>query len=571
MLPIIRHKYARENPVPLSDRGWWPNMNLEDEIFEVWKELYPSEAYSQGLEEYAGKLFVPTPDNCKMILKRIRHLKSKTEDTVQKKFLISLEATLKYREAPHDLSDIVWTLFGHLIKEGIDSQHISSLLDYSLEILNNSRQSYKLTELPMELKITLVNKCNSLSGILRAISNQTDSEDLKKKIEELSVKIGEYKEIIAVNGIEKGDFSEVFPILKEYSTGDMGRADVYPQILKDLFDHYETPEEIERKALSWLDEELPELENTARSLAEIYGIGNVIEAVDSEITKRRNVAKTQMMSFIMDFREKAKKVVEQRIVRINPKYDTKILGTPDYLLNFIPTAAMTMFDTLTDKPFNIFFITTDEKLSPPTSLPDLFQLVVHEEYGHCVNFSNSALSFAWEPKLVEKLNSSLHYPISEGISFHREYETLGLLTELAAQKRSDLLKEEVELLDALATEGDINVILLESKFIILKWRIIRFLRAVGDVRINMNKQSLTEFVEWASERTGFSPKTIYDQIFIFQEKPGYAPCYSLAGMAIKEIQEEAKKQGKDILEFNTITSSLGFPPRTVFEERLRNL
>ena len=37
-------------------------MDLEDEIFEVWKELCPSEAYSQGLEEYAGKLFVPTPD-----------------------------------------------------------------------------------------------------------------------------------------------------------------------------------------------------------------------------------------------------------------------------------------------------------------------------------------------------------------------------------------------------------------------------------------------------------------------------------------------------------------------------
>jgi uncharacterized protein (DUF885 family) len=100
---------------------------------------------------------------------------------------------------------------------------------------------------------------------------------------------------------------------------------------------------------------------------------------------------------------------------------------------------------------------------------------------------------------------------------------------------------------------------------------VRFLRAIGDVRINLNRQSLTEFVEWASEKTGFPEKTIFDQIFIFQETPGYAPCYSIAGMALKEIQDEARKNGKDILEFNTKASSLGFPPRTVFEERLRNL
>jgi hypothetical protein len=230
-----------------------------------------------------------------------------------------------------------------------------------------------------------------------------------------------------------------------------------------------------------------------------------------------------------------------------------------------------MFDSLTDQPFNVFFVTTDEIRSPPSSVPDIFQLVVHEEYGHCVNFSNTAMSFESKPSLVERLDSPLHYPISEGISFHRESESLELLEELVTKPKENLSSEEKEFLDALSSNTDIKIVLLESQFILLKWRIIRFLRAIGDVRINMNKQSLTDFVEWAAQETGFTEKTIYDQIFIFQESPGYAPCYSIAGMALRDIQEEAKRKGQDILKFNTIASSMGFPPRTIFEERLRNL
>jgi hypothetical protein len=232
---------------------------------------------------------------------------------------------------------------------------------------------------------------------------------------------------------------------------------------------------------------------------------------------------------------------------------------------------MTMFDTLTDNPFNVFFVTTDEKRSPASSIPDIFQMVVHEEYGHCVNFSNSALSFGSSPDLVEKLDSALHYPISEGISFHREYETLTLLEELSRKSKEDLSSKEQELFDTLEKHRDLKSFLLESRFVIYKWRIIRFLRAVGDVRTNLNKQSLSEFVEWASKKTGFGKQTIYDQLFIFQENPGYAPCYSIAGMSLRGIQEEARENGKDIIEFNTVASSLGFPPRTVFEERLRSL
>jgi hypothetical protein len=523
----------------------------------------------QGLDDYAGKLFIPTPENEKRISEKIEILLSKTQDPVEKKFLISLRASLKYHEAPHDISDIVWTMFGHMIKGGINVQHISSLIDYGHLKLKNSKASYDLENLPLITRIILTNKSNGLLGFLKIISNETDDEDLKRKIDGLIQDVKDYHKIIKVEGIEKGDFSEVFPIISSAQSTDMGRESYYPQLITDLYDYYESPQEIEEKALAWIEHELPKLKECAKELSAHYGIEEDIDLIDSEIAKRSNIRKAELLDFILNFRGKAQAVVEDHIVKINPKYDTKILETPSYLLNFIPTAAMTMFDTLTENPFNIFFVTTDEKRSPASSIPDIFQMVVHEEYGHCVNFSNSAMSFGSKPELVEMLDSALHYPISEGISFHREYETYQLLEELSKKPKEDLSSKEQELLDTISKHRDLESFLLESRFVIYKWRIVRFLRAVGDVRTNLNKQSLSEFVEWASEKTGFGKQTIYDQLFIFQENPGYAPCYSIAGMSLRGIQEEAREKGKDIIEFNTVASSLGFPPRTVFEERLR--
>jgi hypothetical protein len=543
---------------------------IEDEIYEVWKEINPSDAFRQGLSEYAGKLFVPTPENKERMLQKVNEIMGKTDDPVLQGFLRSLVGTLEYHEVPNDLSDILWTVFGHLIKEGINPQHLISLLNDADRILDNAMEVYDLGGLPLVVKIILMNKCGGILGLFNEIAKETTDEQLKERIKDISGKVASFKELVMVEGIDKGDYSEVFPVLEGQDSLDMGRMNFYPQLIKDFYDFYETPDEIEEKALSWLENELPNLQATAVELAGIYGTPSAIETIDSEVAKQSSLEKSKLLDFINSFRDKTRVVMEDHLVKVNPGYDTRIIPTPDYLVNFIPTAAMTTFDTLTDKPFNLFFVTTDEKRSPASSVPDIFQLIIHEEYGHCVNFSNSAVGFAAQPTLIENLNSKLHYPISEGISFHRELESMVLLEDLVSRSPEDLSEAEKAFLDTLAEYGDLKTLFLESKFVLYKWRIMRFLRAISDPRINMNRQTLPEFVEWASEKTGFAKKTIYDQLFIFQEHPGYAPCYSIAGMALKEIQEEARKKGKDILEFNTVASSLGFPPRTVWEERLRN-
>ena len=111
--------------------------------------------------------------------------------------------------------------------------------------------------------------------------------------------------------------------------------------------------------------------------------------------------------------------------------------------------------------------------------------------------------------------------------------------------------------------------LLENEFVIWQWRITRFLRAIFDARINMGKQSVVDFVEWAHKETGLSKKMIYSQTFFFLSMVGYAPCYSMAGDMIKRLHDLATKNKISIIDFNTYASSLGFPIRKIFEERLK--
>jgi len=166
---------------------------IEDEIYEVWKELSPSDAFRQGLSEYAGKLFVPTPENKERMLKRINELMGRTEDPVQQGFLRSLVGTLEYHEVPNDLGEILWTIFGHLVKEGVNPQHLVSLLDDGGRVLDNAMAVNDLENLPLVVKITLMNKCTGILGLLTVISEETDDAQLKESIEAVSEKVVSFK------------------------------------------------------------------------------------------------------------------------------------------------------------------------------------------------------------------------------------------------------------------------------------------------------------------------------------------------------------------------------------------
>lgn len=541
---------------------------VERKIFEFWKELWPVSAYQAGLSRYAGKMLVPTEENIERLKKKLTELKKEAEDEIQMKFLESLEQSVNFRyHEPYMIpSTVTNVFFYHMVKEGIQRDHMMALVDLARESLTASEARFTTKEWPVEIRILTNMKCNGLKGILEVMSEETNDPELKEAFSSLKEDTESYLSHFKVEGIKEGDFTEIFPILKERG-GDIKHKEIYPSILAKEFDYPESPEEVERKALEWLKRELPALRDVVGKLSVIHNCEATPEAVSKVLTKNRNVPKSEVLNWILEMREKARKVFNKNIVRITPKYDTRIIETPSYLVPFIPTAAMNTFDSLTDKPFNIFFVTTDEKRSPPSSSADLMQSLLHEEYGHCVNFSNSATGFGAKPRLVELLDSYLHYQISDAISFYREFEFVKMLKTIS---KRGLTPEEKDFLDALSKGVDLETVILENEFVMLEWRFIRFLRAIFDSRVNMGKQTISEFLEWAEKETGLSKKAIYDQTFFFLAYVGYAPVYSIGGESLRHLQELAIKNKKSAIDFNTYASAMGFPGRTIFEKRLKD-
>lgn len=543
--------------------------DIEKEIFELWKEYEPASAFSNGLEEYAGRMFIPTESNISEMRNRIQATLRKVKEKNQQKLLESMNIMLMFQE-PHRVVSVARDVFfAHIVKEGINPEHLSSLAENAEKAIGASEERLAGKEWPTEIKIITCQCSDELKGILKTISEEAKAQGLRDRIKGLINAVENYRKVFEVKGIIEGDFTEVFPLLEKFG-GDLGHKKIYPQVLKHAFDFYETPKQIEEKALKQLEKELPVFRAVVQKLANVYGCEPTFEQVTKAMTERTAVPKAKTIEFVNEMRKKLLPVLAKDLVRITPKYDTRVIETPAYLVNFISTAATSAFDLLTDKPFSIFFVTTDEKRSPASGAADLIQTIVHEETGHCVHYQNSAAGFGAKPLPADLMDSSLSLAVSDAISFHREYEFLGLLKKLASMDENSLSAEEKEFLKTMKGERDLNDTLLENEFVLMQWRLVRFLRAVFDSRVNMGKQTIAEFVKWASKTTGLAEKLIFNQTWIFLGIIGYASVYFIVGDSLRELQEKAIKKGVDITDFNTYATSIGYGARTIFEERLKN-
>jgi len=539
---------------------------VEKQFYEWYKEIAPSSAYNQGASECAGRFFIPSKQNLDAAEKKLKGIMRRAQNKEQKRLFKSYLAGLRFNEPYMIPSGATGAFFTHLVKEGIVIDHLMPLARQVGEALDAFTQLLSKEQWAIETKIVTCQLSDQLLGILEIIISESKDETLKKSLTALKNKTANYRRLYEVEGVKQGDFNEVFPILQK-TRGRVKHKAIYPKLLADLWGYSEKPEQIERKAELWLKQELPNLRKVTRELARIYRVKSDVETVDEALEKRRGIPKEQALKFVKETREIAQKIFENNIVKITPKYETRVIETPHYLVNMIPTAAMTTFDSFTDKPFNIFFVTTDQRFSPSSSVPDLISSLLHEEYGHAVNFSNSVTRFAAKPTFSDLMGSAFATNISDGISFHREYEFVELLKKLA--KKKTLSKDEKAFLNILKGENDTATMLLENEFVMQKWRIMRFLRAIFDVRINMEKQSVADFVEWANKETGLSKKMIYNQTWIFLESVGYAPCYSIEGDKIKRLQQQAIEKGMSQIDFNTYVASLGFPAPEIFEQKVK--
>ena len=545
-----------------------PASSVESEIFDLFKEFDPSGAYINGLNEYVGKIFIPSKRNLEKFSRRVDELRLKAENKSQLKFLESAAAWAGLVE-PHMVPESVLNAyFGYMIKEGIIDSHMKALTRNGIKALETATVESAGRNWPTGLRLLTLIRCDGLQEIIRTIKKETSDKQLKEGLDDLSQVTRKYASIFRVKGFKNQGFDEVYKIIKREGA-DLGRKEIYAQALQRLWDYSETPGELEEKGLKYLDRELPKFQRMTARLAKKYGVSANAEKVSQAIKAKRAVKVNEIIPYLAQLRKIVVKVANKSIVKVNPHYDAKVIETPSYLTAIFPSGGAFFFDTLTNKPQQLFICTTDPRRDPSTAPGELLNLLVHEEYGHCVHASNSSFAYGAKPSLVDMLWSPLGGAISEGISFQREIEFQDVMDKMKTRK--GLSSDEKALVNFYEKHGGFDAIAEEYEFYTWMWRIVRFLRIIGDSRINSGKQDLVDFIEWASKKTGLSKSMVYHQLFPAHQGngPGYASTYAIVGESIREIQNKAVRNGKKLLDFNTYACSMGFPARTIFEDKLR--
>ncbi len=543
-----------------------PQSETERAVFDLWTELRPDEAFIQGVDGCAGRFFVATPTRVRRILDRIARTQRATEDATERKLLASFRARIELREPAALPESLVESLFGYMVKEGVNPEHIRGLAADGRKALDVRRaQSAGRTPAGMRALVQLA--CNGLSQILDTVDSQLREPKAQAAVRALKRANARYAKAFQLRGFRpEGTFDETYALFRK-TGAELGRSRSYARALRDLWDYDETPAQVEAAGLRMLRRELPHFKALVRRSAEELRCEATAEAVTERLKARRGLRPDQILPFLNQVRGPAMRVAHRHVVAINPNYTTEIIETPPYMVNVTPSGAAFEVDALTDHSKEIFLATTDERSVARPAPGELLNLLIHEEYGHCVHGSNSAHAFAATPRVLDIINSTF-VCVSEGIAFQRELEFLPVLQEIAAGKLSG--QAEDALGESLEPWGGITAASREYEFLTQLWRMVRFLRVIGDVRINSGKQDLVRFVEWAHRTTGLERATVYYQLFPAHQVigPGYASTYAIIGERIRELQQDALKRGKTLRDFNAYASSLGWPPKSVFEEML---
>jgi hypothetical protein len=542
--------------------------SLDADIIDLWKELNPSGAYQLGWDEYAGRLFLPSEQNIKDALQRVRALRRRAENDVQAKVLDSIEVALLLPEPQVVLDEIVGSIFAHLTKEGVNEKNLISLVAAASKAIDATQKRFRSVKVPSAVKALTLYRLDGVLEILDSVKRATKSKRLKEDCDRLAERVDKFVKFFELEGFGSGTFEEVEKVFQKQKFS-LGREKFYRVALEGGFDYSETPDELEQKALAWIDEELPKYREVVNKLSKHYRCAATPEAVEKKVVERQKLKPDHLLRTTNSIRKAVQEFANESVVKINKQYKTKVIETPPFLTGTLPTGAAGFLDTFTKKPFQLYYVTTDPKRNPAKSVSQLINLLVHEEYGHCVNHSNSVHRFGGKATELELLPTLLSGPITEGLSFNREREFLE--ASLALKGKQPLTKAEKNYVALLEKYGGFDLLNLELELETRKYRLIRFLRVVGDVRINTGNQGLFEFLDWALKHTGVPRRDMYYNLFPAHEGmfPGYATCYAVVGEEIRSIEERITDPKKRV-KFSTYLTGIGFPPRSVYRQRLED-
>ncbi|MFC5730815.1 MULTISPECIES: hypothetical protein [Nocardioides] len=456
-------------------------------------------------------------------------------------------------------------IFYILLKQDAAASWVGTYLTAVADTIRYETQRWFGQDFTILVRRECLDTCDYVRGTVQAML--VARPDLGQQCQAILDALLAYEALFAVPGLDSADFATYWPLFQEDDrTRGPRPAAGYPECLRGYFQLTQDAHDIEVMASAWLELDLPIVESIVAEVTALPffpagwsgSLQDVWDAVSAQYSVDFDDALIARMVEVTDAFGAA------YIVGHTAADPVRFAATPAYLVNLVTGGEDFAVDYLDPmSAYSQLYLTSAKN----SSLLTMINILVHEA-SHGYNFVLSARNTALSPLL--NVNTALEVPTTEGMAFWREFEYYSAAQQLLG--RTDLDPTQVTYLQLYgATLAEQQAAVLCARLETYLWRLVRYVRALCDVRVNGRHQTYTDFIAWASTATGLSEEFLHGECFTFMASPGYAPCYALGAATYAAAQAQAKKRGVTELEFNTAASSMGFYAWPVAELRLNSL
>ncbi|MGW1197947.1 hypothetical protein ACWD4B_19225 [Streptomyces sp. NPDC002536] len=551
---------------------------VEKDITDFWARLCPVAGYTSGWLRDLSRVFVPTKEAVAQAHERAAALSSRAQaelddrdlrETAVKQLRL-LTAQLDFPQPGAAVSDCGDGAFYIGLLKGAGSPPGAWLRDFLTgagKKIAFEADRLRNTALDVVHKKQCLDAADYCAQTMRILQEQVPRE-FDEEFAEVLCRTAEFRELFQVQDLDSRDFATMFRALKAGSMTPF-RTGGYPQLLARLYDFTPSASDLDLTARSWLAQDMPIVRELAAELGSLLGLGpdatvaDVWDAVGSKWPVPGDNQK-ELPEFVRKAADICNNFAKERLIDVGT--DTfarlKLLETPDYMQPVITGGQDIAVRYLTSDPQSCLYLTPGKV----TALPTLLNIMVHE-FSHGLNFVLAA-QYGRSPLL--NFAGPMQVPLTEGQAFWREWEYWHAAAELHG--RDDLSATERDYLELYgSTPLEQAQCIRAAQFETYIWRVVRYLRAMCDVQVNMGWRTLPGFLEWAAEETGLTVEFLYGECFTFLAQPGYAPAYGIDGIAYGELQKAAIARDGTPKPFNTKASAMGFYPWTVCTRRLSKM
>jgi hypothetical protein len=429
--------------------------------------------------------------------------------------------------------------------------------------MDHAISDIKLHRWPLEVRVMTLDRTGCLRSIIGAMKrNGARSQEL----DDLLDNVREYEELFPSFDNMGTSFGDRIAWLSE-GDGHLGRSDIYPRILGEMYGCPERYGSLEERILIELYRELPGLKRASYRVKEKYGTTMDSEDILNTIASERSVSTEDIVPIIDRLREKVAFWGMRRIIDYPQERDIGIIETPEYLRPVLGNGGCVVLNGLKGRPMSDLFITTVRSDRRSLSFSELFQFVIGEELGYRANYLNSLLRPKGSRRTIELMPGPFMDTILYGSMSNHQIEVAGLMRDLIEKGRA-LRSDEKELVEYLDGIHPLKELVPELEFLISRQRTLDLLSGVADIRLNTGTHSIAEFIRWANILTGMEKDILTETIHGPMMFPGRYAVRQMISMERREISRKMRKKGVSIKDFNTISTRFGFSPWKFQRERI---